>query len=52
VGRACGTHGGGVYRILLGRPEGKIPLRRHRHRWEDKTKMDLRKIGINGANWT
>jgi hypothetical protein len=25
-----------VYRILAGKPEGKRPLRRHRHRWEDK----------------
>jgi hypothetical protein len=42
---------GGVYRVLVGRPEGKRPLRRHRHRWEDNIKIDLRGIGINGANW-
>jgi hypothetical protein len=40
-----------VYRVLVGRPEGKRPLRRPRHRWEDNIKMDLREIGINGANW-
>jgi hypothetical protein len=52
-GRTYGTHGGGrgVYRVLVGRPEGKRPLGRPRHRWENNTKMDLREIGINGANW-
>jgi hypothetical protein len=43
--------GKGVYRVLVGRPEGKRPLGRPRHRWEDNIKMDLREIGINGANW-
>jgi hypothetical protein len=43
--------GRGVYRVLVGRPEGKRPLGRPRHRWEDNIKMDLREIGINGANW-
>jgi hypothetical protein len=33
------------------RPEGKRPLRRPRRRWEDNIKMDLREIGIDGANW-
>jgi hypothetical protein len=41
----------GVYRVLVGRPEGKRPLGRPRCRWEDNIKMDLREIGINGANW-
>jgi hypothetical protein len=43
--------GRGVYRVLVGRPEGKRPLRRPRCRWEDNIKMDLREVGINGANW-
>jgi hypothetical protein len=43
--------GRGVYRVLVGRPEGKIPLGRPRRRWEDNIKMDLREIGIDGANW-
>jgi hypothetical protein len=43
--------GRGAYRVLVGRPEGKRPLGRHRHRWEDNIKMDLREIGIDGANW-
>jgi hypothetical protein len=40
-----------VYRVLVGRPEGKKPLERSRRRWEDNIKLDLREIGINGANW-
>jgi hypothetical protein len=40
-----------VYRVLVGRPEGKRPLRRRRGRWEDNIKMDLGEIGIDRANW-
>jgi hypothetical protein len=43
--------GRGVYRVLVGRPEGKRPLGRPRRRWGDNIKMDLREIGIDGANW-
>jgi len=32
---------GGVYRVFVGKPEGKRPFGRHRHRWEDNIKMDL-----------
>jgi hypothetical protein len=39
------------YRILVGMPEGKRPLERPRRRWEDNIKLDLREIGIDGANW-
>jgi len=35
----------GVYKVLMGKPEGKRPLGRHRHRWEDNTKMDLQGVG-------
>jgi transposase len=42
--------GRGVYRVLIARPEGKRPLGRPRHRW-DKIKLDLWKIGLDGANW-
>jgi hypothetical protein len=41
----------GVYRVLVGRPEGKRPLGRPRRRWENNIKMDLREIGIDGAKW-
>jgi hypothetical protein len=40
-----------VYRVLVGRPEGKRPLGRPRRKWEDNIKMNLRKIGIDGVNW-
>jgi hypothetical protein len=40
-----------VYRVLVGRFEGKRPLGRPRRRWEDNIKMELREIGIDGANW-
>jgi transposase len=43
--------GAGVYRVLVGRPEGKRPLGRHRRRWEDNIEMVLREIGIDGAKW-
>jgi hypothetical protein len=43
--------GRGVYRVLVGRPEGKRPRGRPKHRWEDNIKMDLGEIGIDGANW-
>jgi hypothetical protein len=39
-----------VYRVLVGRPEGKRPLGRPRHRWEDNIKMDLR-IQQNKDGW-
>jgi hypothetical protein len=43
--------GRGVYRDLVGRPEGKRPLGRPRRRWVNNINMDLRDIGIGGANW-
>jgi len=33
-----------VYRFLVGKPEGKRPLGRHRFRWEDNIKMDLQEV--------
>jgi hypothetical protein len=44
-------NGRGIYRLSVGRNKGKGPLRRPRHRWEDNIKIDLREIGIDGANW-
>ena len=38
--------GRGVYRVLVGKPEGKRPLGRPRHRWEDNIKMDLQVVGV------
>jgi hypothetical protein len=41
----------GVYRVLVGNPEGKRPLGRPRHRWEGNIKMDLQKTGDGGMDW-
>jgi hypothetical protein len=41
----------GSYNILVGRPEGRRPLGRHRRRWEDNIKMDLGKIGFGDVDW-
>jgi hypothetical protein len=41
----------GVYRVLLGRPEGKRPLRRPIHGWEDNIKMDLQEMVCRGMDW-
>jgi hypothetical protein len=43
--------GRSVHRVLVGRPKGKRPLGRCRCRLEDNIKMDLRGLGIDGANW-
>jgi hypothetical protein len=43
--------GRGVYRVLVGKPEGKIQLGRHRRRWEDNIKMDLQEVGCGGMDW-
>ena len=53
MGGSCRTYGvrRGVYRVLVGKPEGKRPLRRPRHRWEDNMKMDLQEVGCRGIEW-
>jgi hypothetical protein len=43
--------GKSAYRVLVGNSKGKRPLGRPRHRWENNIKMDLREIGIYGANY-
>jgi hypothetical protein len=40
----------GVYRILMGKPDGKRPLRRPRRKWEDNIKMGLQEVGCGGMN--
>ena len=40
-----------VFRVLLGKPEGKRPLGRPMCRWEDNIKMDLQDVGCEGMNW-
>jgi hypothetical protein len=53
VDGTCGTRGEGrgVYKVLVGRPKGKTPLRRPKRRWEDNIKVELREILIDEANW-
>jgi len=41
----------GVYRVLVGKPEGKRSLGRPRRRWEDNIKMDLQEVGCEGMDW-
>jgi hypothetical protein len=40
-----------VYRLVVGKPEGKRPLGRPRHRWNDNIKMGLLEIGLSFVDW-
>ena len=40
-----------MYRVLVGKPEGKRPLERPRRRWEDNIKMDLQEMGYGVMDW-
>jgi hypothetical protein len=40
----------GVYRVLVGNPEGKSPLGRSRRKWEDNIRMDLQEVGCGGMD--
>ena len=40
-----------VYRVLVGKPEGKRPLGRPRRRWEDNIKMDIQEVEFGGVDW-
>jgi hypothetical protein len=53
MGRACSTNGEkkNAFRLSVGNPEGKRPLRRPRCRWVDNIKMDVREIGWDGMDW-
>jgi len=41
----------GVYRVLVGKPEGKRTLERSRRKWEDNIEIDLQKVGCGGLDW-
>ena len=41
----------GVYRVLVGKPEGMRPLEKLRHRWNDNIKMDLQEVGCESMDW-
>jgi hypothetical protein len=54
--RACSTYGerSCVYRVLVGKPEGKKQLGRYRRRWDDNIKMDLQEVVCRvwtGSSW-
>ena len=53
MGEACGADGEGrdVHRVLVGKPEGKRPLGKHRRRWEDNTKMGFQELGGGCGDW-
>jgi hypothetical protein len=54
MGRPCSTDGGGeknVYRLLVGKAEGKRPLGRPRRRWVDNIRMDLGELGLGDVDW-
>jgi hypothetical protein len=40
-----------VYKVLVGKPEGKRSLGRPRRKWEDGIRMDVREIGLGGVDW-
>jgi len=48
---ACMGEVRGVYRVLVGKPEGKRPLGRRRRRWVDNIRMDLQKVGCGYMDW-
>ena len=54
MGGACSAYGGEerrVYRVLVGKPEGRRPLGRTRRRWVNNIKMDLQEVGYRGMDW-
>jgi hypothetical protein len=40
-----------MYRVLVGKPEGKRPLGRPMHRWENNIKVDLQEVGCGSMDW-
>ena len=53
MGWTCGAYGRveGVYRVLVGKPEGRRPLGRPRRRWVDNIMMDLLEVGCGYVDW-
>jgi hypothetical protein len=41
----------GMYRVSVGKPEGKRPLGRPKRRWEDNIQMDIQEVGCGGMDW-
>jgi len=53
MGWTCGAYGlaEGVYRVLVGKPEGRRPLGRPRRRWMDNIRSDLQEVECGYRNW-
>jgi len=53
IGRECSMYGKrrGVCRVLVGKPEGKRPLGRPKHRWEDNIKLYYQEVGCGDVDW-
>ena len=53
MGGTCSTYGGEerCIQLLVGKPEGKRPIERPRHRWEDNIKIDIQEVGCGGMDW-
>ena len=53
MGGACNTYGEkrGIYMVLVWKREGKRPLGRPRHRWENNIKTDVQEVGCGGMDW-
>jgi len=53
MGGLCSTHGkmSRVYKILVGKSEGKRPLRKPSRKWEDNIRLDRREIGLEDVDW-
>ena len=53
MGWACGTYGAGerVYRVLVGKPEGRRPLGRPKRRWVDNIRTDLQEVECRYMDW-
>jgi len=41
----------GAYRVMVGKPEGKRPLGKPRHRWADNIRMDIQEVGCGCMDW-
>ena len=48
---ACMGEDRGVHRVLVGKPEGKRPLGRPRHRWEDNITINVQRVGGGRGDW-
>jgi len=48
---ACVWERRGIFKVMVGKPEGERPLGKQRHRWEENIKIDLQEVGCGGMDW-